>query len=124
MAIIKIESLAPRDKEIIPKMLLNITNEISRKMDWSGKGLRVYFSQIEKGAYAFGGEIGEEVLNDKFPPVVHLYVQEKREKKAVDVIVRTTAEEVGKAFGISPENVYVLVNKYGKDEMFMYGKYI
>ena len=124
MAIIKIESLAPRDKEKIPQMLENVTKEISKKLNWSGKALRVYFTEIPKGCYAFGGEIGGEMSDDKYPPIVHLYVQEKREKKAVDAIVRTVADQVGKAFGISPENVYVLVNKYGKEEMFMYGKYI
>lgn len=124
MAIIKIESLKPNDESKIPQLLENITKEISTKLDWSGKGLRVFFTEIPKGCYAFGGKLGESLAEDEFPPVVHVYVQEKREKKVVDTIVKTTAEQVGKTFGISPENVYVLVNKYGKNEMFMYGKYI
>lgn len=124
MAIIKIESLKPEDEKKIPELLENITKEIANKLDWSGKGLRVYFTEIPKGCYSFGGEIGQGLENEKFPPVVHVYVQEKREKAAVDTIVKTAAEQVGKTLGISPENVYVLVNKYGKNEMFMYGKYI
>ena len=124
MAIIKIESFKPADEKKIPELLENITKEIAAKLDWSGKGLRVYFTEIPKGGYAFGGEIGQGLEKEQFPPVVHLYVQEKRGKAEVDTIVKTTAEQVGKTFGISPENVYVLVNKYGKNQMFMYGKYI
>ena len=124
MAIIKIESFKPEDEMKIPKLLENITRDISEKLDWSGKALRVYFTEIPKGDYAFGGKIGYGLSKDEFPPIVHVYIQEKREKTAVDTIVKCVAQQVGKTFNISPENVYVLVNKYGKNEMFMYGKYI
>lgn len=124
MAIIKIESFKPEDEKKIPELLENITEKIAERLDWSGKGLRVYFTEIPENCYAFGGEIGKELSKEAFPPMVHLYVQEKREKSAVDIMVKTVAEQVAKVFEISPENVYVMVNKYGKNEMFMYGKYI